>query len=822
MSSFLRDLSWGRWAELGLGATLLAAPLAGGGWRLEVLPVIGAFAAAAFVAAMMDTRRPSRDLPVPPLAAALVLLAGFTALQAVPWSESMVRSLSPMVAEVRAFVVGDPSGPISYEPGATWREAGKLVLYALVVFVVAFRVRTHPGRAISLVAKPTVAAGLAIVFVALVHRALGIERLFGLIDTARAEGGLWTTFINPNHAAGFLNLAGFCAVAVALEAKERPQRVGFAVGAAVLFTVSIAMMSKGALLALGLAGVLLLVMMKVRRSTAVSAWAAGIMATGLTASAAAGTVIIVYAERTTPELNWGLVEKLDAARDALAMIYEHPWWGVGRGAFVSAYARYKTSALQLTFAFPENLVVQLTAEWGLVVGAIAFTGLLVLLIVRWWKVSTPGAMAVLAGVTAVVVQNLADFSLELAGVAVAVVAALTATGGRTQPWRYRLSGGLGPAAVIACAFTALVAAWGLAFSTGDLDSDLKRFKAWTESTERPADEEIEALWRRHPASPTASAYVSYLRETASPPDLPEALRAANRTLFLAPQYADGHLIVGRLLLRAGRRKQAFEALRRAWALSVGRRYLIIERVARWAQTPAELLLAVPRRDEALDVADEVEVMRAVQAVLKLRRCEQWCPQLFAALGPPGAAPRSSWPSVVHNAITARQAEIGLTWVRHWRSEVINPANSLQYARLLMLAGDDPGAMALLGSMPEPNDEGVLTLRFSLALKTERWSEALAVTDLMAARLAPTRGNRARVARMKAKAYTRAGRLQEAVDALSEAVEQSPGDAELRLARARLLLKLRRRQEASADVHYVLRRWPKHAAARSLSERIRRR
>ncbi|MEM7678297.1 MAG: hypothetical protein AAF449_20080, partial [Myxococcota bacterium] len=485
-----------RVSSAGLAAVLLVAPLAGGGWRLEVLPLISGLAFVAFLATSIDTFSRARRPVVPPLAWALVVLAGWTILQAVPWPAGVVEALSPQVAEVRSFVVGSAAGPLSYEPGATWREAGKLLMYAMVVLTVANRRRS--AAELSTITGPMVVAGLAVVGVALLHRILGIERLFGLIDTARASGDLWTTFVNPNHAAGFLNLSGFCAVSLAVDQRNRARRGGWLSAAAILFVVSIAMGSKGAWLSLLGAGALFVGFVYFARSSA-SVVLARVSLVSVVLGAAVVTVVAALGKGP-----WGLSEKADALRNAAALLNDHEWFGIGRGAFVSVYPRYQTSVLQLTFAFPENLLVQLTAEWGVLVGLIAFHGLVVLVALRWWSASRPAIAAALAGVTAVVVHNLVDFSLELAGVAIGVWAllAVTSPNVRVRNPSVVLTRRGRPAIVAAVLGFAVTvsAAWFFAFSAGDLDTDRKQLREWVAGPRRPDASAVDALWARHPAS----------------------------------------------------------------------------------------------------------------------------------------------------------------------------------------------------------------------------------------------------------------------------------------------------------------------------------
>ncbi|MEO1337671.1 MAG: hypothetical protein AAFV29_18655 [Myxococcota bacterium] len=375
-------------------------------------------------------------------------------------------------------------------------------------------------------------------------------------------------------------------------------------------------------------------------------------------------------------------------------------------------------------------------------------------------------------------------------------------------------------AALAGLAVASIAAWVLAFETGDLDTERRQLRQWARATQRPSAAAIDALWARHPASAVVSAQVAYLRETANPPDLPGALRAANRTLYLAPKYADGHLIAGRLLVRAGRRAQGFEAMREAWRLSAARRPLVVEQIARWAASPEELLRAIPRRDALLDRFDESEWARSIEVLVVKGIHPEWIPRLFAALPTdPSTVPFDRLPLVVRASITARQPAVGLEWVRYWRSQVENTLNTTLFVRLLTDGGHLEEALRVLAELPNSEDDSTLRLRIELAVKTGHFSQAHALLDRLNDRLSPTREHRAEIARMRAHLHVRAGETHKAVAALSEVLEHLPGETDARLTRARLLAGVGRRGEALADINYVLRRRPQDATARSLKKTL---
>ncbi len=137
-----------------------------------------------------------------------------------------------------------------------------------------------------------------------------------------------------------------------------------------------------------------------------------------------------------------------------------PVLGMGRGAFEAAFPRYQTAPNPNTLTHPENAVLQLGAEFG-VPGLVLLAGM-VWGFVRLLRRERLGhsEVAVLAGVAALGLHNLFDFSLELPACAVAVWVALATVArpeereGAEAPggtWRLSPLRGLGIAVALAAA-----------------------------------------------------------------------------------------------------------------------------------------------------------------------------------------------------------------------------------------------------------------------------------------------------------------------------------------------------------------------------------
>jgi tetratricopeptide (TPR) repeat protein len=804
----------GRAADVCLLAVIIATPVAAGGWDLQLLPFFGALGCAAFVFSLLSARAEQRAIRPTGLMIGFALLAAFTALQALPLG-SFLSSLSPTAADLRSFVVGDPTGSISYESGATWREAAKLVLYLMIAVAAHEHVRSRKSQ--RWVAHAVVLAGVVTVGTGVIHRVLGIDRLFGVKESV-VGGRFWTTFVNSNHEAGFMSFCALVAMGVALETRDRRKRIAYLICAAVFGGILARAESRGGVLALlfglGLFGALFLIRRRTNDQRVPLARPA-IVAVALVAPVVAllwrATAVLEGFGWRDPNGMIGIDEKLAAIRDAIPLVGDHPWLGIGRGAYVSVYSHYKSSPLQLTFAFPENIVVQLIAEWGVVVGAAAIGGLSVGLILRLLKSKNVLPIAAACGVALVVAHNLVDFSLEMPGVAVPVIATLASIPVMRGP---RLPEQVPSIVVMVVPPLALLVTIGMAFSHGQLSSDLHRVD---EAIAARSSLHGDDLLARHPSSAPLAAKLAYLAEISDPPDFKRAIRYANRALYLAPTYADAHLMAGRLLIQRGHRMQGFGELRWAWSLAADRKYPFIRYVVSLAENVEEVQRAIPRRDAALDVMDEQEVARTLK-VLSSAGKPEWGRTLLEQLPPIDEIPSNALQAVAQGALEAGDLERAIAAI----SKAIERSPSdersrLLYARLCFRRGDFAQTREMLRSLPV-NEESLM-LAANAALEMEDFDGARQAADALQRLLPEADSSLGRVALLRASIERRAGEPAKALSELDEALSIEPSNIALRMERASILAKIGRIAEAQLDAQFVLRRAPNHPRAKALLNTI---
>ncbi|MGF1508245.1 MAG: O-antigen ligase family protein [Myxococcota bacterium] len=812
--------------QAALSALLFLCLIPVGGRLWWAHPVLLLLATLAVLACFVELRR--REARAHPSGLLLVLccLAVWTTLQTIPVGDAL-GLLSPRAADLRGATLGMPQGPVSYEAGETALEASKLCLYAMVAFTTTTLVRR---RSSDLVLKWVVFSGLASVFVGLGHAVFGWRKLFGIWETHTAAADLLSTFANPNHAAGALLLCGFVAVGLGIDGPKN--RRGYLLLGTVLFAVSLYQRSTGATLALVI-GLVAFVGMLLRQSR----WRRSgrrRLATLAAAGTALGVVAVVGSETVRAGFSKTVFdEKFAAFRYAPEMIWDHFWFGIGRGAYRSVYTGYVDEPLRLVHTHPETLPIQFISEWGAPIGVAATAGLLLLTVHQLLVARSKKRIAVAAGVLALVCQNMVDFSLELTGVALICVALLSTLGPREQR---RSSSELRLPLLATTATGFICLAWGtLAYAAwvGDLRFDVQVFEAhllgqddvlgqddddWL-VTRTGTHEELEQLGRRaahHPANPfgwTALAHVYARRGMRS-----EALQTSNKAMFTAPTYAPPHELAGSLLWAAGHRTQAIFEYRRAWTLSPLPRELV-DRMVRLFD-PTELARAIPRATSGS--VEPRALSLALRTGLRIRNPEyarvllenvdvdavfqedhhsnEWV-HLLLSLGAEKVALRvareafaktvtagseAEADAIVHTLIRFGHHEVALSMLLLEHSNNLSGRFCLRAAELMLIRGDAEAA--------------IIQLDGCAARTTQQEDWVL----------------------LRAQADETLGRLQDALRRIEAFMARHPMSLSLRRRRGRVLLRLGRTAEARLDAQFVLRRSPNDPEAKRIMEWIQRR
>jgi hypothetical protein len=477
-----------------------------------------------------------------------------------------------------------------------------------------------------------------------VQRWVGAETILGFYRVADMPGsGFHGTFVNGNHAAGFFTLAGLLAWGLARDT-DGPLRVALGVSGLLCLAALFATGSRFGIVGAA-AGAFLILALYLQEAFGGIRGVIAIAVAGLVAAPLA--YVLALSQRNQSADHLPLSDfKIRSWIDALDVTVNYPLVGVGRGAFEGPAAAYRHSAEFVRLVFPENLPLQMATEWGLPV-TLLLIGLfvwqawpLVRRLPRWEPTYQGAAAAVLAAL----VHDLADFSLEVLGVALPVALALGVAAGRRQlsldsSGSRSLSLPLGsPNVVKLRAALAIAAAAGLVVAAGwaaprTVDADAERLRTAIRHRAPTTDADLARAIARHPAEHDFALLAARWGLRLEPPD-PAALRQLNRAQRLFPALALPHVLTAHVLVRLGRPQQAALELRLANDLGASLAFPELERLVgrphleRTVPRDPEQLFALShylaaqgRAVEAASAADRAVLFAQSSEASLLRRTE---------------------------------------------------------------------------------------------------------------------------------------------------------------------------------------------------------
>jgi hypothetical protein len=603
-------------------AMLVPPQLLGGveGWAIGItaalaLVALGATHWALRGAVPVDYRRP--------LLVVVLGCAAWTAVQALPLPCGVAKLLAATAAEhvlMNRELLGDPSAgacTLSFDPGATRWELAKGVAI-VAAFLSAWLLAAAGHRR-----KVLMAVGASVVLMALVglaHLATGAERVFGAYEPRYSmHRPVLAPLLNPNHLSGFLAMGVPVLAGLGLATRDAARRTIWMGGAALCGTTAILTLSRGGVASL-VAGMLFLGVLAARRragrggrrSVAGLIWVGGALVLMLAGGAylALGPVTREFAE--------GDLTKLELIAQAGAFVLEHPWLGVGRGAFAAAFVQAGGLA-DYRAEHPENLVVQWAAEWGLPV-ALALIGVIAWALrraaVELRSLERAGALAAVGSIAA---HDLVDFSLELAGVAVVGAALIGAAipsrspratpEAKGAPWRRSVLPVLAAGAGLLLVLSPTLARGSVRALHDDLVKELSA------RDRKQFAERLQHALALHPSEPVFPLLAA--TEAVQHGD-PSAPRWLNRSMTLAPAWPSPHVVAARWLWTQGAHTQAMLEIRQAAERSPGVTRPFLCDVVRRRDDAGELIaLAAPEgilRAPFLEVASTCLHPRSPAAV----------------------------------------------------------------------------------------------------------------------------------------------------------------------------------------------------------------
>lgn len=764
-------------------------PMALGTAHLWSAAVMLGLALFSFFMLTVRRRRKHMDIKLFPMGLALVAAAGFTLLQLVPLPQAVAGLLNPGLAEVCSYVCqgtglwGEGAfHPLSLDPPGTSHELVMFLAYALGFLVVVnyFNARHRARRLMKMVAW----SGFLVALIGFFSKLFVAQAIFG-IHPVRPGTFFFSTFVNPNHLAGFLCLCSPVALGVGLSARERQDRalygfMGVITGVAVFMSLS-----RGGMVALSLGIIFLIFFSATRRSRRIRRVA-------LVQAAAAGVLVLAgYLAYDT------IIKELRTLGDAKAiredtkirswaatfpMMADHPVTGIGRGAYASVYPRYKTVEHTATFTHAENQVLQVLVEWGPVfglffLGAFALTFFLGLARARQ-SYSMGGC---LAGIFAVSAHNLVDFNLEVGGVAMPFVLVLAiavaspfshAGGPRDFETKLRIPrwAGIGLAAA-ALVLAAVCIPYAHAHS---LASDTEALLALDDPapaapcSDTPLGRAACDLMRRHPADYLAPLKVGKAFLGARPPQVERAGHWLARALYLNPTSSLTHRLAGRALFLAGRREQAMTEYRLAARWDPGVLTGTVVEVLRLSGDPQASLKATPDNPQAL--LKVARILRNLGEDTTAAQAARRALELDSTLGP-------AIDLLGELALEAERYDEALGLAR--QAIDVDPLNDRAYylqGRVRSRMGDPVAAeRAWLEGLDQVPDSTLLAYRLGeLYLRDGRFAEAERIASRLQSFASPDDASQARLNLLLGRVAEAKGRLFEARKAYRMAATLVPG------------------------------------------------
>jgi O-antigen ligase len=540
----------------------------------------------------------------------LLALALFTLAQAVPIPVTWLAHLSPTAADVwdRALApLHEPvlRGSLSVDPSATLIEATKWAMYACV-FRLAAVAGASRGPMVGVII--VFVSGVLLALITAVHEVLGMTAVYGVytphsVQAFHRIGPL----LNPNCLAGYLNLSAMCGVAWLQSRRRKAAVAPLIAGIALVVAVAFRAGSRGGMLGLPLglivvgAFALARLFRTGRRSLTPARLLRDFGPTGVALVLGLGLGVLGAGRHLWKEATDQNLDKLRLPLMAEPMLRDYPWFGVGRGAFESAFLAYRpVMPSNDTYTHPENFVVQWATEWGVVVAGIAVVAFL-----WFFRPARVGARRSLAAATALTgvgvlfLQNLADLGLEIPGVSVAAFVVLGSLSASKLPTRKPqarprfaravgfLCAGVAGLAVLLC----------LGAGARDLEADRRSIRDVLESETAAAaganGRLVRAQMLRHPADyyfPQAGAALA-MRSGENP--MPWLQRALER----GPTLGRPHLLLAQVLFERGARRQALLELRYVVENESTLTGPAANTALRYSRDGDELMLAVPAGEQ---------------------------------------------------------------------------------------------------------------------------------------------------------------------------------------------------------------------------------
>lgn len=609
------------WAvEVSITLLVIGTPLAIG--TVHLWPVVAMLSVATFAFAALIARGRRRHLPIKlfPMGLLLLIACVWTGLQLVPLPPGLVGALSPGAGEVFEQVytgtpLSDAWRPLSLSAPATALELLKLLAAALA-FLVVVNYFTDRHRARRLL-KAVAWSGFLVALVGFFTKLFMATQILGFYPLPRADVFFFSTFVNPNHLAGFLLLCAPVALGLSLSAHGRQDRALYGFMGVIMGVAVFMSLSRGGMVAL-VAGLVFLMgfaatrrARRLRHTVAVQAAVAAVL---VLAGYLAYDAVIKELKTLGDAQAVREDTKIQSWSAVMPMLADHPITGIGRGAYRTVYPRYKTLNHRATFTHAENETLQYLADWGFLVGGAFVLGLIGCFLVGLRRAKTSYSMGgILAGVFACMLHNQVDFNLETGAVMLVffvlfgvLAAAPFSHAGKPGEFETRVKLPRPAAWGLVAAVVAIAAAATPYAARHDFDADSQHLLEVQNRVGKvePCDDSAVGraaceLMDHHPADYLAPLVIGRANLAAEPPDLPRAVRWLAAAMFLNPTDPVAHRLAGRALFLIGHKDQALVEYRLAIRHDPRLQTAAVTEVLRLGNDPDSAIRATPAEAEPL-------------------------------------------------------------------------------------------------------------------------------------------------------------------------------------------------------------------------------
>lgn len=284
--------------------------------------------------------------------------------------------------------------------------------YLFMMFAAA-TIAANPERLRRFLTALAVFGALLAVF-AMIQDVSGSKAIYWMFQPSDVAAQIYGPFVNRNHYAGLMEMLAPLPFLLCLT--QRPERRLPLLGAGVLMVLSVFLSrSRGGMVALGAELIFIAVFLSRIRHRAKSFAAIGVIAAVL-------AVLIVWVG-SDPVVH-RLTDMKDANRVSIFKDTLHMWWsrpviGYGSGTFDLVYPTFQSFVVDSVINHAHNDYLELLGETGLI-GAGLIAWFLVLVYRKASKQLRPGArssdsvmIAVLAGITGLLVHSLVDFNFHI-------------------------------------------------------------------------------------------------------------------------------------------------------------------------------------------------------------------------------------------------------------------------------------------------------------------------------------------------------------------------------------------------------------------------